>query len=187
MVQLATGDPAGQALLWAVDLHNRSAHLGISLRPAFRGCGLGTDTVRVLCRYGFAILGLQRLQVETLASNAAMIATATPAGVGPGGTLRPSGWVDGQFADEVIPGLLARDWHPAQLRSPAGVSQAAGLMLRPSSARRRAAWSGRLVMRTSMRWSRRNWSIRASWSTVHTMTPMPLRRHAPATPSRAIR
>ena len=113
VVQLATGDLAGQAMLWAIDLHNRSAHVGISLRPAFRGCGLGTDTVRVLCRYAFAILGLQRLQAETLASNAAMIATATQAGFVPEGTLRRSAWVDGQFADEVILGMLARDWHPA--------------------------------------------------------------------------
>jgi RimJ/RimL family protein N-acetyltransferase len=113
VVQLATGDLAGQAMLWAIDLHNRSAHVGVSLRPAFRGCGLGTDTVRVLCRYAFAILGLQRLQVETLSSNAAMIATATQAGFVPEGTLRQSAWVDGQFADEVILGLLARDWHPA--------------------------------------------------------------------------
>jgi RimJ/RimL family protein N-acetyltransferase len=113
VVQLATGDLAGQAMLWAIDLHNRSAHVGVSLRPAFRGCGLGTDTVRVLCRYAFAILGLQRLQIETLSSNAAMIATATQAGFVPEGTLRQSAWVDGQFADEVILGLLARDWHPA--------------------------------------------------------------------------
>ncbi|HEX3389686.1 MAG TPA: GNAT family protein [Streptosporangiaceae bacterium] len=113
VVQLATGDLAGQALLWGVDVHNRLAHVGISLRPAFRGCGLGADTVRVLCRYGFAILGLQRLQIETLASNAAMIATAARAGFVPEGTLRQSAWVDGQFADEVILGLLARDWHPA--------------------------------------------------------------------------
>ena len=113
VVQLATGDLAGAAVLWAIDLHNRSAHVGISLRPAFRGCGLGTDTVRVLCRYAFAILGLQRLQVETLASNAAMIATATQAGFVPEGTLRQSAWVDGQFADEVVLGLLARDWHRA--------------------------------------------------------------------------
>ena len=113
VVRLATGDLAGQAMLWAIDLHNRSAHVGVSLRPAFRGCGLGTDTVRVLCRYAFAILGLQRLQIETLSSNAAMIATATQAGFVPEGTLRQSAWVDGQFADEVILGLLARDWHRA--------------------------------------------------------------------------
>jgi len=106
-------------MLWAIDLHNRSAHVGISLRPAFRGCGLGADTVRVLCRYAFAILGLQRLQVETLASNAAMIATATRAGFVPEGTLRQSAWVDGQFADEVILGLLARDWDRPRTGHPA--------------------------------------------------------------------
>src|SRR5258706_15642528 len=39
---------AGDALLWDIDLHNCSAHLGISLRPGFRGLGLGTDAVRVL-------------------------------------------------------------------------------------------------------------------------------------------
>src|SRR5579859_5686008 len=37
IVELATGELAGEALLWAIDLHNRAAHIGISLRPAFRG------------------------------------------------------------------------------------------------------------------------------------------------------
>ena len=118
VVQLATGELAGDALLWGIDVHNRSAHVGISLRPAFRGRGLGTDAVRVLCRYGFAILGLQRLQAETLADNAAMIAAATRAGFVPEGRLRRSAWVNGQFADEIILGLLAADWHPAQLSAP---------------------------------------------------------------------
>ena len=57
----------------AIDLHYRRAHLGLSLRPAFRGRGLGTDMVVALCRYGFAVRGLHRLQVDTLASNTAMI------------------------------------------------------------------------------------------------------------------
>ncbi len=130
MVQLATGELAGDALLWSIDLHNRSAHVGISLRPAFRGRGLGTDAVRVLCRYGFAILGLQRSQAETLADNAAMIAAATRAGFVPEGRLRRSAWVNGQFADEVILGLLAADrarthgWHP-RFCSPGRPHQAA--------------------------------------------------------------
>ena len=63
-VELATGELAGEALLWAIDVHNRSAHIGLSLRPAFRGKHLGTDIVSVLCRYGFAIRGLHRLQVR---------------------------------------------------------------------------------------------------------------------------
>jgi RimJ/RimL family protein N-acetyltransferase len=106
----AGGELAGAALLWAIDSHNRSAHLGLSLRPSFRGRGLGTDVVLALCQYGFAVRGLHRLQVDTLASNAAMIAAAVRAGFTQEGTLRGAGWVDGEFVDEVILGLLASDW-----------------------------------------------------------------------------
>jgi RimJ/RimL family protein N-acetyltransferase len=80
------------------------------MRPAFRGLGLGIDAVRLLCYYGFAVRGLHRLQAETLADNAAMIAAATRAGFVPEGTLRGSAWVGGAFADETIFGLLAAEW-----------------------------------------------------------------------------
>jgi len=110
VVELATGELAGEALLWDIDLHNRSAHIGISLLPAFRGRGLGADAVRVLCRYGFAIRGLHRLQAETLADNNAMIQAASRAGFTREGTLRRSAWVNGDFTDEVILGLLAAEW-----------------------------------------------------------------------------
>lgn len=113
VVELATGELAGEALLWGIDLHNRSAHIGISLLPAFRGRSLGTDAVRGLCRYGFAIRGLHRLQIETLADNVAMIQVAIQAGFAREGILRRSAWTDGDFADEVILGLLAADWQPS--------------------------------------------------------------------------
>ena len=112
-VELATGELVGEALLWGIDLHNRYAHIGISLRPTFRGKHLGTDIVRVLCRYGFAVRGLHRLQVDTLADNDAMIGAATRAGFVREGTLRQVAWVDGSFADEVILSLLATEWPPA--------------------------------------------------------------------------
>jgi RimJ/RimL family protein N-acetyltransferase len=57
-------------------------------------------------------LGLHRLQAETLAGNTAMIATATRAGFVQEGSLRSSAWVNGQFADEVVLGLLASEWNP---------------------------------------------------------------------------
>jgi RimJ/RimL family protein N-acetyltransferase len=106
VAELATGDLAGEALLWDIDLHNRSAHVGLSLRPRGRGRGLGTDAVRVLCRYGFAIRGLHRLQLETLSDNHAMIAAAQRAGFTREGTTRSSSWVAGSWADDVIFGLL---------------------------------------------------------------------------------
>ncbi|MFI6928511.1 GNAT family N-acetyltransferase [Nonomuraea spiralis] len=110
VVELTGRELAGEALLWGIDPHNRTAHLGISLRPAFRGKGLGTDTVRVLCHYGFAVRGLHRLQIETLADNTAMISIATNAGFVREGTLRKNAWVMGHFTDEVILGLLSTEW-----------------------------------------------------------------------------
>ena len=110
VVEVAAGELAGDALLWGIDPHNRNAHIGISLRPAFRGRGLASDVVRVLCRYGFVTLGLQRLQIDTLADNAAMIRTATRVGFALEGTQRRAAWVNGAFVDLVILGLLASEW-----------------------------------------------------------------------------
>ena len=110
VVEPAGGELAGEALWWAIDLHNRMAHLGVSLRPAFRGRGLGADVVVALCEYGFAVRGLHRLQVDTLAGNAAMIRAAARVGFVHEGRLRQAAWVNGEFADEVILGLLAAEW-----------------------------------------------------------------------------
>lgn len=109
-VSLAGDELIGEALLWGIDLHNRSTHIGISLRPAARGKGYGLDIVQILCRYAFATRGLHRVQLETLSDNAAMVATALRAGFTHEGTLRQAAWVNGTFADEVIYGLLAADF-----------------------------------------------------------------------------
>lgn len=106
VVEIESGELAGEALLWAIDLHNRLAHIGVSLRPGFRGRGLGTEVLRVLCRYGFGIRGLHRLQLETLAENHGMIEAAKRAGFEHEGTLRSAAWVDGGYIDEVILGRV---------------------------------------------------------------------------------
>lgn len=102
----------GTATLWGIDNHNRSAHIGLGLRPSCRGKGYGTDVVAVLCHYGFVVLGLQRLQIETLADNAAMLRSAERNGFVREGVLRSSAWVMGEFLDEVLLGLLVKDWKP---------------------------------------------------------------------------
>jgi RimJ/RimL family protein N-acetyltransferase len=110
VVELTSNELAGEALLWNIDLHNRAAHIGLSLRPTFRGCGLATDVIRVLCYYGFRVRGLHRLQAETLVRNAPMLRAAANAGFSQEGVLRGSAWVDGDFADQAILGLLRPDW-----------------------------------------------------------------------------
>lgn len=111
VVAVDDDEVAGEALLWHIDLHNRSAHVGIALVPAARGRGLGTETLDVLAGYAFDVLGLHRLQLETLADNAAMITAARKAGYRHEATLRESAWVLGAFADEVVMSVLADDRH----------------------------------------------------------------------------
>jgi RimJ/RimL family protein N-acetyltransferase len=110
VVRLSDDALAGEALLWQLDQHNRMAHIGIALRPGFRGQGLGRDAVTALCHYGFVVRGLNRLQIDTLADNGAMIGVAERLGFRREALLRRSAWVSGEFVDEVLLGLLADEW-----------------------------------------------------------------------------
>jgi RimJ/RimL family protein N-acetyltransferase len=110
VVRLADDELAGDAVLWQINTFHRNAHIGLSLRPAFRSEGLGGDVVAVLCGYGFDILGLHRLQIETLCDNHAMIRTAERAGFVREGNRRRAAWIDGEFTDELIFGMLADEW-----------------------------------------------------------------------------
>jgi RimJ/RimL family protein N-acetyltransferase len=118
IVLAETGELLGRALLWSIDLHNRSAHIGLGLRPAHRGKGYGTEVVGLLCGYAFDLLGLHRVQLETLSDNDAMIAAATKAGFQLEGRLREGSWVEGSFADDVVFGLLADEWRASRTATP---------------------------------------------------------------------
>jgi len=109
IVTLDGDELAGECGLWGIDLHNRSAAIGVALLPAARGRGLAVDAVRTLCDYGFKTRGLHRIQIETLADNAAMRATAVRAGFAEEGMRRQAVWVEGAFLDDVTYGRLADD------------------------------------------------------------------------------
>ena len=66
IVELASGELAGQVALWGIDEHNRMAHIGIELRPAFRGRGLGAGR------------GPRRLPLRVRAPRAAPAAAGDP-------------------------------------------------------------------------------------------------------------
>ena len=118
VVELATGDLAGEAVMSGIDLHNRHAEIGLVLRPGSRGRHLGTDVVRVLCHYGFSVRGLHRIQITTLADNHAMIAAAVRSGFVLESTAREVAWLDVGFADGVTLSQLSGEWSPAGV--PAG-------------------------------------------------------------------
>lgn len=108
---ITTGQVVGQACLWGVDQHARSAHVGLALIKAARGQGIGREVVDLLLDYGFRVRGLHRLQCDTLADNAGMLATAEAAGFRREGLLRQAAWRSGKHVDEVVLGLLAEEWH----------------------------------------------------------------------------
>jgi RimJ/RimL family protein N-acetyltransferase len=108
------GTAIGDVGLWLIDLHHRTAHIGISLLPSARGQGLGRDAIEVICRFGFQIRGLERLSLETLDVNAAMRATATRCGFTEEGRLRSAAWHLGRRTDEMLYGLLAAEWQARQ-------------------------------------------------------------------------
>lgn len=110
VVELTSDELVGDALLWGVDVHNRLAHIGLSLRPRFRGQGLAKDIISVLCHYGFAVRGFNRLQIDTLGDNEPMKRTALATGFTLEATHRRSAWVMGDFVDEVAYGLLVDEW-----------------------------------------------------------------------------
>ena len=109
VVTLDGDELAGECGLWGIDLHNRTASVGLALLPGARGRGLAVDIVQVLCDYGFKIRGLHRIQIETLADNAAMRATAVRTGFTEEGVRRQACWVDGAYLDDVTYGRLATD------------------------------------------------------------------------------
>jgi RimJ/RimL family protein N-acetyltransferase len=109
IVERASSQLAGEALVYAIDGHNRTGHVGLALRPAFRGKRLAGETLSLLCRYGFDVRGLNRLQLETLSDNEPMIKTALRVGFVEEGRLRSARSLGRSFADEVVFGLLASE------------------------------------------------------------------------------
>src|SRR4051812_2976316 len=123
VIDLTSDDIAGSAQMWGTDLHHRSAHLGLSLRPSSQGRGLATDALHVLVRYAFVTRGLHRLALETVADNEPMIRAARTAGFTHEGTLRQAVWANGTFHDELVFGLVndhtATPDAPTRTRDPA--------------------------------------------------------------------
>src|ERR687886_214706 len=95
-------------------LHADPDHVAIAdthpFYPRPLAAGLGQDAVAVVCRYGFEVLGLERLSLETLAVNTGMQRTALACGFVEEGRLRSAAWYLGRRVDDVLYGLLADEW-----------------------------------------------------------------------------
>lgn len=102
--------PIGHVSLWVVWPH-RDAWLGIGIgaRECW-GQGYGTDALRVAVRYAFDELGLWRVSLSVLGTNARALRAYAKAGFVEEGRARGQNCYDGARVDEVFMGLLRADW-----------------------------------------------------------------------------
>jgi RimJ/RimL family protein N-acetyltransferase len=89
----------------------RHAELGINIgNPEFWGQGYGTDAIKVLLRYGFMEVNLNRIYLYVHSYNGRGIASYKKAGFTEEGRLRQENYQDGAYHDTVIMGILRREW-----------------------------------------------------------------------------
>src|SRR5262245_29304883 len=86
-VARADGSVVGLAGLWGFAPFLGLAHVGIGLRASARGQGYGRELVTLVCRYGFRMRQLRRIELETVATNVAMRRVAERVGFVHEGTL----------------------------------------------------------------------------------------------------
>ena len=122
---LAAREAAG-ARCWAVESDGElagAAFLSTSARadarPAWRsactrrsslGRGLGTEAIRLVLRHAFGTLGMHRVDLKVLDFNDRAIAAYRACGFVEEGRERESCWVDGRWHDDVVMGVLDREF-----------------------------------------------------------------------------
>ncbi len=101
----------GEVRLDAVNLHDRRASLAIGLFEQQRlGQGLGSEAMRLVLTHAFDGLGLHRVGVRVLASNTRAIRAYEKLGFQYEGRERETAFVRGQWLDDMMLGLLAREF-----------------------------------------------------------------------------
>lgn len=106
-----TGQSVGYVALRGITPESRSGELDLVIgeRSAW-GRGIGTDTTRTMCRYGFSRLGLHRVHLWVFAENAAAIRAYEKAGFVREGVARDRWFKLGRWHDCLLMGLLAEEF-----------------------------------------------------------------------------
>ena len=111
IADVRTGAYLGQIDLLGINRIDRKAELGIVIAAGQnRSRGLGGEAIRLLCGYGFRVLGLNRIELRVFADNERARRCYRRCGFREEGVMRQAIWSDGAFRDEVVMGLLKEDW-----------------------------------------------------------------------------
>lgn len=91
-----------------------SAEFGISLMPAQQGHGYAREVLHALFERGFVALGWPRVQASVDPRNASSIALLRAMGMRQEAHFRESLWLRGEWVDDLVFAMLAREWLPSR-------------------------------------------------------------------------
>ena len=107
---------AGDVMLFHRSTTHRAAEVGYVFDPAFHGRGLATEATAALVGIAFEQVGYHRVYGRLDARNAASARVLEKVGMRREAHLVENGWFKGEWTDEVIYGILAREWPTARGR-----------------------------------------------------------------------
>jgi RimJ/RimL family protein N-acetyltransferase len=110
----ATDTAVGHVALYQLDPVNRSAEFGILLgAKSVWGHGVGTGATRFMIEHGFDALGLRRIYLDVLDTNARARSIYDKLGFVEEGRLRQHQLTGGTFVDVVVMGLFPDEYRRA--------------------------------------------------------------------------
>lgn len=92
-----------------------SAEFGVSLAPAHQGHGYAREALQAVFGQGFGVLGWRRISASVDPRNSACLALLRALGMRQEAHFRESLWLHGEWVDDMVFALLAREW-PATIR-----------------------------------------------------------------------
>ena len=104
------GEPAGIIELSGLDDEARYASLAYLIDERFEVKGHVTESCRAVLEYAFDDLGLNRVEIVCASENTRSRAIPQRLGFTHEATRREYIWLDDHYTDQLIYGLLAREW-----------------------------------------------------------------------------
>ena len=111
-----TDEHVGNIKLGPINWPSRKAEYGRLFGPAARGKGFGSEAVRLVLRYAFEVLGLNKVTAGCISTNKGAIRSNEKGGLKVEAVLRQEEYVDGRYADGVRMGLT-RDQYYAEIKA----------------------------------------------------------------------
>ncbi len=106
----ADGAIVGDCSLHDIDKHNRTCEVGIAIGKPFWNQGYGQDALRTLVDYAFKHHNMHRVGLEALADDERAVTCYRNVGFVEEGRLRKRDWVNGEYHDVMVMGILDEEW-----------------------------------------------------------------------------